>query len=57
MSSSRRTLFPIAVKQKIDRGKKNKAKKGSEVVSDETAADLDDEGKAGYLEPHKYVEY
>ena len=55
MSSSRLTLFLIAVKQKIDRDKKNKAKKGSEVVADETAADLDDEGKVSYLEPHEHV--
>ena len=47
----------IAVNQRTDEGKKNEAKKGSEVVANETAADLDDEGKAGYLEPHKYVGY
>ena len=55
LSSSRLTLFLIAVKQKIDRDKKNEAKKGSEVVADETAADLDDEGKVSYLEPHEHV--
>ena len=47
----------IAVEQKINEGKKNKAKKDSEIVADETAADLDDEGKIGYLQPHKHVGY